>query len=443
LRCCDWRGLDRLKSQIENGLRAGKPAIMPFAYAASFESPAGQLRASGIYAQRICPHRIASWQGPRYRHDRIRLAYFSSDFRAHATGYVMAELFERHDRARFETFAISFGFDDGSKMQSRLRGAFNRFVDVKEKSDREIAALVREMEIDIAVDLKGFTENSRPGIFALRPAPVAVSYMGFPATMGADFIDYIIADRFVIPETENGSYSEKVVYLPDSYWVNDSKKRISERTPSRVEAGLPEAGFVFCCFNNNYKIRPEFFDVWMRLLHKVEGSVLWLFEGHAAVARNLRQEAAARGIAPERLIFAPRMALADHLARHRLADLFLDTLPYNAHTTATDALWVGLPVLTCAGSTFVGRVCASLLDAIGLPEMIAGSLEAYEALALKLATEAQALAAVKEKLGRNRASQPLFDTDRFRRHFEAAFITMHERHQRGEAPASFSVAPSP
>ncbi len=271
LRCCDWRGLDRLKPQIESGLRAGKPTIVPFAYAASFESPAGQQRASGVYAQSVCPHRVAGWQGPRYRHDKIRLAYFSSDFRAHATGYVMAELFERHDRSRFETIAISSGFDDGSEMQSRLRGAFDRFIDVKEKSDREIASLVREMEVDIAVDLKGFTENSRPGILALRPAPVAVSYMGFPATMNADFIDYIIADRFVIPETEKSDYSEKVVYMPDSYWVNDSKKRISERTPSRAEAGLPEAGFVFCCFNNNYKIRPEFFDVWMRLLRQGRG----------------------------------------------------------------------------------------------------------------------------------------------------------------------------
>jgi protein O-GlcNAc transferase len=441
LRCCDWQGLDRLKSQIESGLRAGRPAITPFPYAVSFDSPAAQLRASGIYSQRICPHRVAGWQGPSYRHDRIRLAYFSSDFRAHATGYVMAELFERHDRARFETIAVSFGSDDGSEMQSRLRGAFDRFIDVKEKSDREIAAVAREMEVDIAVDLKGFTENSRPGIFALRPAPVAAAYMGFPATTSTDFIDYVIADRIIIPEDEHGSYSEKVVYLPDSYWVNDSKKRISERTPSRAEAGLPETGFVFCCFNNNYKIRPDFFDVWMRLLHKVERSVLWLFEGNPAVTSNLRQEAKARGIVPERLIFAPRMPLEDHLARHRLADLFLDTLPCNAHTTATDALWVGLPVLTCAGTTFVGRVCASLLHAIGQPEMIAGSLDAYEALALKLATEPEALAAVREKLGRNRRSEPLFDTDRFRRHFEAAFISMHERHQRGEAPASFSVEP--
>jgi len=353
----------------------------------------------------------------------------------------MAELFERHDRARFETIAVSFGPDDGSEMRARLRAAFDRFIDVKGSSDGEIAGIMRDLEIDIAVDLKGFTENSRPGIFAHRPAPITVSYMGFPATMNSELIDYIIGDRIIIPETEKSNYSEKVVYLPDSYWVNDSKKRISERKFSRAELGLPENGFVFCCFNNNYKIRPNFFDVWMRLLRAVEGSVLWLFEGNPAVARNLRREAQARGIAPERLIFAPRMELEDHLARHRFADLFLDTLPYNAHTTATDALWTGLPVLTCTGTTFVGRVCTSLLNAVGLPEMITESLDAYEALALKLANDQDALAAIKEKLAGNRGSHPLFDTDRFRRHVEAAFVTMFERRQRGEPPASFSVEP--
>ena len=441
LRACDWRGLEQLKLQIEQGLRAERRVIMPFAYTASFESSTGQLRVSGIYARDVCANEVRKWEGPRYQHDKIRLAYLSSDFRAHATAYVMAELFERHDRARFETIALSFGPDDGSKMRARLQAAFDRFVDVSQKNDREIADLMRSMEIDIAVDLKGFTENARPGIFALRPAPVAVSYMGFPATMNAGFIDYIVADRFIIPETEAINYAEKVAYLPNSYWVNDTKKRISERQFSRADLGLPERGFVFCCFNNSYKIRSDFFDVWMRLLHQLEGSVLWLLEVNAAVNRNLRREAQARGIDPERLVFAPRMALEDHLARHRFADLFLDTLPYNAHTTATDALWTELPVLTCTGKTFVGRVGASLLHALGLPEMIADTLAAYEALALKLARDERALSAIKDKLAHNRATQPLFDTDRFRRHFEAAFITMVERHQRGEPPASFAVEP--
>jgi len=441
LRCCDWQGLEQLKSGIERGLRAQTRVITPFAYAASLDKPADQLLASGIYARNICPNQTAEWSGLRYRHDRIRLAYLSTDFRAHATGYVMAELFERHDRNRFEIIAISFGPDDGSKMQARLKSAFDHFVDVRQKSDREIADLMRSMEIDIAIDLKGFTENSRPGILALRPAPIAVNYMGFPATMNVKFIDYIIADRVVIPEDEKNSYSENVVYLPDSYWVNDSKKAISERTFSRAEVGLPENGFVFCCFNNSYKVRSTFFDAWMRLLRAEERSLLWLLDGDPAVSRNLRREAAARGIAPERLVFAPRVALEDHLARHRLADLFLDTLPYNAHTTATDALWTGLPVLTCTGTTFVGRVGASLLAAIGLPELITGSLAAYEDLALKLARDQAALSALKEKLVRNRAACPLFNTDRFRRHFESAFITMVERHQRGERPTGFSVEP--
>jgi protein O-GlcNAc transferase len=443
LRSCDWRGLEQLKSQIEHGVRADKRVIMPFPHAVSFESPEGQLRASRIYARDVCPNHVAQWQGPRYRHDRIRLAYLSTDFRAHATGYVMAELFERHDRAHFETIAISFGPDDGSKMRTRLEAAFDRFVDVRQKSDREIADLMRSMEIDIAVDLKGFTENARAGIFALRPAPVAVSYMGFVATMGVEFMDYIMADRTLIPADQSRHYAEQVVHLPDSYWVNDSTKQISDRAFNRAELGLPEKGFVFCCFNNNYKITPKFFDLWMRLLRQVEGGVLWLFESNPAVVGNLRREAQARGIAPERLVFAPRMALEDHLARHRLADLFLDTLPCNAHTTATDALWVGLPVLTCIGATYAGRVCASLLNAIGMPEMITESLEAYEALALKLARDQTALAAIKEKLARNRASYPLFDTDRFRRHFESAFVTMFKKHQRGEPPASFSVEPLP
>jgi protein O-GlcNAc transferase len=442
LRACDWRGQEQLRSQIEHALRAERRAIMPFAHAVSFESPESQLRVSRIYARDVCPNGVAQWRGGRHQHDRIRLAYLSSDFRAHATGYVMAELFERHDRARFETFAISFGIDDGSAIRARLQGAFEHFLDVKQKSDREIADLMRAMEIDVAVDLKGFTENARPGILALRPAPIAVSYMGFVATMGVDFVDYIIEDPTLIPDEQKRHYSEQVVHLPDSYWVNDTRKTVSDRTPSRAEVGLPERGFVFCCFNNNYKITPKFFDLWMRLLRLIDGSVLWLFESNPAVAANLRREAQARGVMPERLVFAPRVALADHLARHRLADLFLDTLPCNAHTTATDALWVGLPVLTCIGTSYPGRVCASLLKAIGLPEMITDTPAAYEARALQLARDPGALSAIKDSLGRNRMTHPLFDTDRFRRHFEAAFATMFERYQRGEPPVSFAVQPS-
>jgi predicted O-linked N-acetylglucosamine transferase (SPINDLY family) len=384
------------------------------------------------------------WRGERYGHDRIRIAYLSADFRSHAVSHLLAGLIERHDRARFETIALSFGPDDGSEMRSRLSSAFERFIDVSDKSDREIAAMLRGLEIDIAVDLMGYTQDSRTGIFALRAAPVQINYLGYPGTMGADFMDYILADRTVIPERQQGDYAEKVVCLPDSFQPNDDARRIAERTPTRAEAGLPERGFVYCSFNNNYKITPAVFDIWMRLLRKIEGSVLWLRHSSTATADNLRREAGARGIDASRIVFAGQTKrLEDHLARHRLADLFLDTLPYNAHTTASDALWAGLPVVTCLGTTYAGRVAASLLHAVGLPELITQSLEDYEALALRLAMETDTLSAIKAKLARNRATHPLFDTDRYRRHLESAYATMWERYQRGEPPAAFCVEAMP
>jgi predicted O-linked N-acetylglucosamine transferase (SPINDLY family) len=308
-------------------------------------------------------------------------------------------------------------------------------------SDLEAAKLIRERQIDILVNLNGYCGLSRTGVFAHRPCSVQVNYLGFPGTMGAEYMDYIVADRVVIPEDEERYYSEKVVILPDCYQVNDSKRGTAEGTPTRPEAGLPEKGFVFCCFNNNHKITPDIFDVWMRLLGKVEGSVLWLIQDNAVVAGNLRREAKRRGIAPERLVFAPRVSVEAHLARHRLADLLLDTLPYNAHTTASDALWAGLPVLTCMGSAFPGRVAASLLYAADLPDLVTRTLEEYEALALRLATNPSVLSELKTKLAGNRATSRLFDTDRFRRHLESAYTTMWERAQRGEPPAAFAVEP--
>ncbi len=308
-------------------------------------------------------------------------------------------------------------------------------------SDVDVAKRLREREVDIAVDLNGFTTYCRTGIFALRPAPIQVNYLGYPATMGAEYIDYIVADDTVVPPAEHRCYTERIVSLPDTCWPGDSTKRIAERTPTRTEAGLPEAGLVFCCFNASYKITPEVFDIWMRLLGRVDDSVLWLRVGNAAAPMNLRREAARRGIAPERLVFAPKVDHADHLARHRLADVFLDTLPYNAHTTTSDALWAGLPVVTFAGTTFAGRVAASLLRAVGLPELITTTWDDYEALAYRLATDAHLLAGIKRKLARNRDCLPLFDTRRFCRHLEAAYVAMWERQQRGEPPASFAVEP--
>jgi predicted O-linked N-acetylglucosamine transferase (SPINDLY family) len=324
-------------------------------------------------------------------------------------------------------------------MRKRLVAAFDEFHDVRRNNDKEVAKLLNDRQVDIAVDLAGYTQDSRPGILAHRPAPIQVNYLGFPATMGADFIDYIIADAMVLPVEHQPYYTEKVVYLPDCYQVNDTKRKIAERTPTRKEMGLPEQAFVFCSFNNNWKITPDVFDIWMRLLHQIEGSVLWLLGTNEGAVRNLRKEAQRRGIDPLRLVFARWLPPAEHLARHRLADLFLDTLPYNAHTTASDALWVGLPVLTCRGEAFAGRVAASLLQAVGTPELIASNLEDYQTLALKLARDPALLAEIRAKLVGNRNTHSLFNTERFARHIEAAYMTMWETWQRGEAPKSFSV----
>jgi protein O-GlcNAc transferase len=442
LHCCDWKDYSRKVELIVNDVVAGKRAAHPFIFLSVSESPRDQLLCARTFSRdRYAASAHALWKGERYHHERIRIAYLSADFHRHPVAYLMAGLFEAHDKSRFEITAISFGPDSKDDMRTRLENSFDHFIDVRSQSDRDVALLVKELEIDIALDLKGYTERGRTGILALRAAPVQVNFLGYPGTMGADYIDYILADRFVIPKEWHSFYTEKVAYLPDTYQANDSKRRISEYTPTRADAGLPETGFVFCSFSDSYKITPPVFDAWMRLLHQIAGSVLWLLEGNAAAIRNLRRHAEKRGVAPDRLVFAPRVKLEDHLARHRLAGFFLDTLPYNAHTTASDALWAGLPVATCVGSSFAGRVAGSLLNAVGLPELITDNLEDYEALALKLARDKNLLAAIKAKLAQNRETFPLFDTDRFRRHIESAYETMWERYQRGEPPASFTVAP--
>lgn len=424
---CRWEGIaERIASLREQVRRDGVPA-MPFEFVALCDDPAELRRCAELHVARSLGARPAPlWQGEHYRHDRIRLAYLSADFCDHATAYLMAGLFERHDRSRFETVALSYGPDDASPMRKRLGQAFERFIDVRTLSDAAAARVLRDLEIDVAVDLKGHTTDARPGILAHRPAPVQVSYLGFPGTTGTDFIDYVLADRHVLPESEQAAWSEKVVYLPECYQANDAGRAIADRTPSRAEAGLPSQGFVYCSFNNNYKITPQVFDAWMRLLRQVPASVLWVLEDNTGARGNLQRAAEARGVAPQRLVFAPRVPHAEHLARHRLADLFLDTLPYNAHTSASDALWAGLPLLTCTGNTFAGRVAGSLLHAIGLPELVTHSLAEYEALALQLAANPGRLSALRARLAANRMTAPLFDTDRFRRHLEAAYLRMLE-----------------
>jgi predicted O-linked N-acetylglucosamine transferase (SPINDLY family) len=444
LHCCDWDGYSQNAEIVVVSAAAGKRADLPFSFLAACDSSAAQLQcARGFVADRCPPAATPVWRGERYVHDRIRVAYLSADFHAHATSYLMAELFERHNRERFEITAISFGPEDGSTLRARLRRAFDRFIDVRSMSDADVARLLRGLEIDIAVDLKGFTIDSRLEIFAHRPAPLQVNYLGYPGTLGAPYIDYIVADQEVIPPADQQHYAERVVYLPDCYQVNDSRRAIAPRTPARTEVGLPATGFVFCCFNNNYKITPAVFDIWMRLLRQVPGSVLWLFEANEVAAGNLRREAERRGIQPHRLVFAPRLPQEEHLARQRLADLFLDTLPVNAHTTASDALWAGLPVLTCRGQAFAARVAGSLLKAVGLPQLVAETLHEYEQRALELATNPTLLAQIRAQLAASRSHSPLFDTARSCRHLESAYLTMWQRYQRGEPPAGFTVAPLP
>ena len=439
---CRWDKLGARIDALRTQLRERRVAAAPLILAAVSESAEEQRLCAELHTRESVRTQPAPlWQGTRYRHGRIRLAYLSADFCEHATAQLSAGLFELHDRSKFELFAISYGRDDGSPMRSRLTRSFDRFVEAREYADADVARMLRELEADIAIDLKGHTTDARPGILAFRPAPIQVGYLGFPGTSGAPFVDYLIADRFVLPEGEQRFYSEKVVYLPGCYQVNDARRAIAASTPSRAAAGLPAEGFVYCCFNNNYKISPRLFDIWMRLLREVPDSVLWLLEDNSAARRNLQNEAQARGVNPARLVFAARLPHAEHLARHRLADLFLDTLPYNAHTSASDALWAGLPLVACAGSSFAGRVAGSLLHAVGLPELVTENLEDYATLALKLAKDRGLLGEVRAKLARNRSTAPLFATDLFRRHIESAYQTMWQTWQRGEPPRAFAVEP--
>jgi protein O-GlcNAc transferase len=433
---CDWTDLSAERQHLITSVEKGKANASPFSLIAVSTSSDDQLRCAKLWASKELPASAKPiWNGEIYKHDRIRVGYVSADFYLHATAHLIAGLFECHDRARFETTGISIGPSDDSELRNRVKNGFESFLDANLLSDEEIAQKRKKKEIDILVDLKGFTEHARTGIFSRRPAPIQINYLGFPATMGADFIDYIVADRTVVPKSQQQHFSEKIVYLPNSYQANDSKRAISEKTFSREEMGLKDDSFVFCCFNNSFKILPETFDCWGRILKQVDGSVLWLLESSATVAENLRKEARHRGLGPERLVFAPRVSPPDHLARHRCADLFLDTLPYNAHTTASDALWGGLPVLTQIGETFAGRVAASLLTAIGLPELITSTSKAYENLAIELAKSPEKLAALKRKLAENRLTTPLFNTQSFTREIESAYAAIYERYQKGLSPA--------
>jgi predicted O-linked N-acetylglucosamine transferase (SPINDLY family) len=430
MKLCAWQDFqDKVPYLIEN-IHSGCKVSSAFPIFAFLDDLVIQRKSAEIWSADKHPYN--SSLGPITKHQRqakIRLGYFSADFHNHATAYLMAELFERHDKSKFELIAFSFGPETNDEMQLRVSQAFDHFINVAKLSDLEVALLSRELGIDIAIDLKGVTQDYRLSIFSYRAAPIQVSYLGYPGTLGADYIDYLIADKTLIPPQSQQHYSEKIVYLPNSYQVNDRHRVIAPTQFTKKELGLPEDAFVFCCFNNNFKITPDIFDSWVRILKAVEDSVLWLLQDNPTAAMNLQKEAVRRGLDPARLVFAERMDLSEHLARHKVADLFLDTTPCNAHTTASDALWAGLPLLTCMGESFASRVAASLLNAIGLPELVTETQDQYEALAIDLAKTPDKLKNIKDKLERNRLTTPLFDTALFTKHIEAAYIQIYERYQ--------------
>jgi len=429
--------LRELASRIEQGKRASSP----FPVLSLIDSLPLHRRAAETWIREQYPERteLSSISG-RSRGQRIRVGYYSADLHEHPVALAAARLFELHDRERFEVTAFSLGPDKQDEMRARLLAAFERFLDVHANSDMEIAQISRDLQIDIAVDLTGFTRGSRTGIFAYRAAPLQVSYLGYPATMGAPYIDYLIADHTVIPEGSRQQYAEKIAYLPNSYLANDGLQDSPSQQPARQELGLPSSGFVFCNFNTNYKITPEVFDGWMRILRQVEGSVLWLAAASETAITNLRREAEARGVSGARVLFAPRVPMKYHLARQQAAGLFLDTLPYNAHSTAIDALRAGLPVLTRIGESFAARVAASLLTSIGLPELITSTPQQYETLAVELARDPPRLAEIRAKLNHNLKTTPLFDAALLAKHIEGAYTQMYERHLAGLTPEHIFVA---
>lgn len=437
---CHWDNLEVEQERLAAGVRAKRLVTRPFAFLSASSSKSDQLICATAVSRAEFSRLELPQSASRTRNERIKVAYLSADFREHPTSHLLAGMIEHHDHAKIESIAISFGRDDKSDARQRMRSAFDLFIDVRNRSDLEIAQWMQSNTIDIAVDLMGLTQHARPAILAYRPAPVQVSYLGFPGTTGASYIDYLFADELLIPVEDREFYAENVVYLPGCYQVNDNRREVSDYTPTRKECSLPEDAVVFCCFNQPYKISPTMFDIWMRLLTAIDGSVLWLIGDSEIAIRSLRAEAARRGVAPGRLIFAPKVKMADHLARHRLADLVLDTLPYNAHTTASDALWVGVPLVTCVGSTFAGRVAASLLEAVGLEELTTKSLPEYEALALNLARAPTKLGLIRARLAANRDISSLFDTKQFTRNVESAFETMMD-HFRAGICKSFSVDP--
>lgn len=441
---CDWRDFERHAAGILSGVDAGRNIDRPFSFLSVSGSAARQRINARLYTAHVCPRiEPALWRGERYDHSKIRVAYVSADFRDHVVMRLVTPILELHDRARFCIIGVSLVPDEASGIVRRATRALDQFVNVSHLTDDAAARTIREMEVDIAVDLTGYTQGCRPGIFARRPAPVTVNLFGYPGTMGAPFIDYIIADDFVVPESNRDFFSEHIVRLPDTFQINGQRSNVLTEppTPSRADAGLPEHGPVLCAFNNTYKLNPQCFDIWARIMRAVPDSVLWLLGEDAGQQCRLRDEAAKRGVSAERLVFAKRVPYDQHLVRLRLADLFLDTLPFNAGATAGDCLWSGVPLLTCAGEAFASRMAGSVLEAVGMPELITHSPGEYEARAIGLARAPDQLAALRSRLLANRNTHPLFDMNRYRKSLEAAYVAMWERSRRGEPPADIDVPP--
>jgi len=433
---CDWHEVKSLIEEIEVDVASGKLSAEPFGWQGVAKSERSLQLCANLYNKHKFPAHLKRYRETALvkKTEKIRVGYLSGEFLDQATSHLLVGVLENHDHRKFDIYAFDNGWDDKSEIRQRINASVPNIIDISRLSDLSARDLIGDNQIDILVNLNGYFGRSRTGVFAQRAAPIQVNYLGFPGTLGATYMDYIIADEHVIPENNKVFYNEKVVYLPNSYQANDQKKKISSRVFSRAECGLPKMGFVFCCFNNSYKITPDIFDCWVRILKRVEGSVLWLLESNVTAAQNLRMEAKGRGINPERLVFAKHFPLPDHLARLALADLCLDTLPYNAHTTASDALWVGLPLLTQIGETFAGRVGSSLLNAIDMPELVTTTEQAYEALAIELASNSAKLRDLKRKLFNRRFSTALFDTRLFTRHIEKAFSAMSDRFQKGLSP---------
>jgi len=434
MQLCDWSGIQELLNQVENGDIPNKERFYPFNLFFICTSPWIIQEITQAYMSSENPAKIDLGSITKSKkNEKIRLGYFSADFRNHAVSHLMAGVLECHDKEKFELVAFSMGSNESDDMRERLKASFDQFIDVSSKSDLEVAQLARNLNIDIAIDLGGLTQNSRPKIFAYRAAPIQVGYIGYLGTMASYYFDYIIADETIIPPELRDAYTEKIIYLP-SYQANDPKRKIAERVFTRQEFGIPSYSFIYCCFNNNYKFTPSIVDSWAKILLQVDDSVMLLHAENETVKRNLLAEFEARGIGATRIFFAERLPLAEYLARYRIADLFLDTSPYNAGTTASDALWAGLPVITFLGETFSARMGGSLLNAIGLPELVCHSQNEYEDLAIDLGKNREKLEEMKEKLAKNRLTMPLFDTTLFTRNLEVAYEKVYERYQNDLSP---------